>query len=119
MLQTTANAEDEIDLEAGRTLWKFYAFCHNSDGLGQERSDAPKVAGDPAWYTERQLRMFRTKVRGSHPEDQPGLQMFVYSYPLIDDAAIRNMVAFIASLPAEPEKPARNRMRNRPTNRPL
>jgi cytochrome c oxidase subunit 2 len=118
MLQMPADADDEVDLEAGRTLWKFCAFCHNSDGLGQERSDAPKLAGDPAWYTERQLRMFRTKVRGSHPEDQPGLQMFVYSYPLVDEAAIRNMAAFIATLPAEPENAAPDRMRNRPRNRP-
>ena len=118
LLAGIAGAEDEIDIEAGRTLWKFCAFCHSADGLGQERSDAPKLAGDPACYTERQLRMFRKKIRGSHPEDQPGLQMFVYTYPLVDDAAIRDMAAFIASLPAEPQNPAPSRMRDRPKNRP-
>lgn len=118
MLHTQALAEDEIDIEAGRTLWKFCAFCHNTEGFGHERTDAPKVAGDPAWYTERQLQNFRNKVRGAHPEDQPGLQMFVYSYPLVDDAAIRNMAAFIETLPVDPENPAPDRMRNRPKNRP-
>ena len=112
------HAEVDIDLQAGATLWKFCAFCHNADGLGQERSDAPKVAGDPAWYTERQLRNFRTRVRGSHPEDMPGRQMVVYAYPLIDEAAIRNMAAYIASMPVTPENPAPDRMANRPRNRP-
>jgi cytochrome c oxidase subunit 2 len=94
-------AADEIDIEAGATLWKFCAFCHNADGLGQERSDAPKVAGDPAWYTQRQLTKFRSRVRGSHPEDLPGMQMIVYAYPLIDEDAIRNMAAYIESMPVE------------------
>jgi cytochrome c oxidase subunit 2 len=111
-------ADDEIDIEAGATLWKFCAFCHNAGGFGQERSDAPKVAGDPAWYTERQLTKFRTRVRGAHPDDQPGLQMVVYAYPLIDDAAIRNMAAFIETLDADPVDPAPDRMARRPRNRP-
>lgn len=111
-------AADEVDVEAGATLWKFCAFCHSENGLGQERSDAPKVAGDPAWYTERQLRNFRTRVRGAHPEDQPGLQMIVYSVPLVDDAAMRNMAAYIASMPVTPQDPLPDRMANRPRNRP-
>jgi cytochrome c oxidase subunit 2 len=118
MLQVQAFAEDEIDIEAGRTLWEFCAFCHNAGGFGGERMDAPKLAGDPAWYTERQLRMFRNKTRGSHPDDQPGLQMFVYSYPLIDDAAIRNMAAFIETLEIDPADPVPDRMARRPKNRP-
>jgi len=114
----TLYAEDEVDIAAGETLWEFCAFCHNADGLGQERSDAPKVAGDPAWYTERQLRYFRTKVRGSHPEDLPGMQMVVYAVPLVDEAAIRNMAAYIESMPVTPTDPAPDRMANRPRNRP-
>ncbi len=111
-------ADDEIDIKAGETLWEFCAFCHNAQGLGQERSDAPKVAGDPAWYTERTLTQFRTRVRGSHPEDLPGMQMVVYAYPLIDEAAIRNMAAYIESMPVTPENALPDRMANRPRNRP-
>ena len=111
-------AAEDVDIEAGATLWKFCAFCHNAQGLGQERSDAPKVAGDPAWYTERTLRQFRTRVRGTHPDDLPGLQMVVYAYPLIDDAAIRNMAAYIESMPVTPENPAPDRLARRPRNRP-
>ena len=99
-------------------LWEFCAFCHSADGLGTERFDAPKIAGDPAWYTERQLTHFRERIRGAHPEDQPGLQMYVYSYPLIDAKAIRKMAEYIEALPVSPENPRPDRMRNRPRNRP-
>lgn len=118
LLQIQAFAEDQIDIEAGRTLWEFCAFCHNAGGFGGEKMDAPKLAGDPAWYTERQLRMFRNKTRGAHPDDQPGLQMFVYSYPPIDEKAIRNMAGFIETLEVDPADPAPDRMAGRPKNRP-
>jgi len=113
-----AQGQNTPDLAAGEKLWKFCAFCHNADGLGQARSDAPKLAGNAAWYTERQLKYFRTKVRGYHPEDIPGLQMVVYAVPLVDDKAIRDMAAYIASMPVTPDNPRPDRMRNRPRGRP-
>lgn len=113
-----AQAVGAPDIAAGEKLWKFCAFCHNADGLGQARSDAPKLAGNAAWYTERQLRYFRTRVRGYHPEDVPGLQMVVYAVPLVDDQAIRDMAAYIATLPVTPVNPRPDRMRNRPRGRP-
>lgn len=118
LLTGIATAEDMPDLAAGAKLWKFCAFCHNADGLGQERSDAPKVAGNAAWYTARQLRNYRNNVRGYHVEDIPGLQMRVYSIPLVDEAAIQNMAAFIETLPVTPQDAMPDRMRNRPRNRP-
>jgi cytochrome c oxidase subunit 2 len=117
-LSAFAQADNAPDVAAGAKLWKFCAFCHNADGLGQARSDAPKLAGNAAWYTERQLKYFRTRVRGYHPEDIPGLQMVVYAVPLVDDAAIRDMAAFIATLPVTPDDPRPDRMRNRPRDRP-
>jgi len=115
---TAALADQAEELADGETLWEYCAFCHNADGLGQQRSDAPKLAGDQAWYTERQLRNFRTRVRGYHPEDIPGLSMAVYATPLFNDDAIRNVAAYIESLPAEPANPSPDRMRNRPRERP-
>jgi cytochrome c oxidase subunit 2 len=116
LLPLQSPAQD-VDLVAGETLWEYCAFCHNADGLGQARSEAPKLAGDPAWYTERQLRYFRNKVRGYHPDDIPGLQMVIYSVPAFDDAAIRNVSAYIESMAVTPENPAPDRMRNRPRGR--
>ena len=113
-----AHGQEVADLEAGEKLWKFCAFCHSADGFGQQRSDAPKLAGDAAWYTERQLRHFRNRTRGDHPEDMTGLQMIVYAVPLVNDKAIRDMAAFIETMPVDPEYPAPDRMRNRPRERP-
>jgi cytochrome c oxidase subunit 2 len=114
-----AYGQEAPDLAAGEKLWKFCAFCHGADGFGQERSEAPKLAGDAAWYTERQLRHFRNRTRGDHPEDMTGIQMIVYSVPLVNEKAIRDMAAFIETMPVDPENPAPDRMRNRPRERPF
>ncbi len=113
-----ALADQADELADGARLWEYCAFCHNADGLGQEISDAPKLAGDQAWYTERQLRNFKQRIRGYHPEDIPGLSMAVYAVPLFNDAAIRNVAAHIESLPVAPENPGPDRTRNRPRGRP-
>lgn len=67
---------DSPDLAAGENLWRYCAFCHNADGLGQARSDAPKLAGDAAWYAERQLQEpARSRLPGCRKrrwvDDQP------------------------------------------------
>ena len=49
---------------------------------------APKLAGMDDWYLARQLRHFRDKVRGAHPEDDLGHQMQLMVSVLGDDQAI-------------------------------
>ena len=100
------SAQDAVDPAAGETLWPHCAFCHTADGLGFVRWDAPKIAGQEAWYVETQLRNFIERRRGYHPEDIPGLQMAIYTGPLIDDEIIASMAAFIERLPVTPEEPA-------------
>ncbi|MCP5115429.1 MAG: c-type cytochrome [bacterium] len=118
VLGQMALGAEPADPKAGEKLWVYCAFCHNADGLGQTRSEAPKLAGQAAWYTERQLRYFIDEVRGYHPEDIPGKQMTVYSGPLYDDEAIRSMAAYIETMPVSPENPRPDRMRRRPRRRP-
>ena len=59
------------DLEAGRVLYGTCAACHGPNGEGLEALNAPKIAGQQAWYTVRQLQNFKNGVRGSDPF--PGL----------------------------------------------
>lgn len=102
---STPQAQDAVDTTAGETLWPHCAFCHTDDGLGFIRFDAPKIAGQEAWYTERQLRHFLDGQRGYHDEDIPGKQMALYAGPLVTDELIASMAAFIESLPVSPEEP--------------
>lgn len=95
-------AQNGFDTTAGEALWPHCAFCHTDQGLGYVGWDAPMIAGQEAWYTERQLKNFIERRRGHDSEDLPGLQMAIYTGPLIDDEIIASTAAFIESLPVTP-----------------
>lgn len=60
---------------------------------------APKLAGLESWYLVRQLDHFKKGIRGNHPADTLGQQMAAMITPLKDSVAIKDVVAYIASLP--------------------
>ncbi|MGI9320229.1 MAG: c-type cytochrome, partial [Thiogranum sp.] len=83
----------------GQAMYGVCAACHGAQGEGNEMLSAPNLAGQPGWYLERQLRSFKHGLRGADPSDTFGAQMAPMAATLIDDAAIKNMVAYITSLP--------------------
>lgn len=86
---------------AGQAQYALCATCHGQQGEGNLALNSPKLTGQPAWYIERQLQYFKTGVRGGEG-DVFGLQMAPMAATLIDDEAVRNMAAYIASLPDAP-----------------
>lgn len=82
----------------GEELFPICGFCHGMQGQGGPALDAPPLAGMEAWYVERQLRAFKSRMRGMHPEDVPGLQMSIVSGMARNDATIRNVAKHIESL---------------------
>lgn len=82
----------------GEKLFEVCSFCHAPQGQGSQRLDAPAIAGLDSWYIERQLHNFRSRLRGMHPEDVPGLQMSIISGVVRNEATIKNIAAYIASL---------------------
>ena len=44
------------------------------------------------------LKAFRAGMRGAHPEDRTGRQMLAMAGVLLDEEAMRDVVAFIGSL---------------------
>ena len=103
-LSAVALAQNRVDTSEGARIWPHCAFCHTPDGLGFVRFDAPKIAGQEAWYAERQLRNFLAGRRGNHPEDIPGRQMAFNAGPLYTDPLIESMAAFLEALPVSPAK---------------
>lgn len=87
------------DAEAGQALFGTCVACHGEKAQGNRDLNAPKLAGQASWYLTRQLRDFRNGVRGVHEKDVYGKQMIPFASMLADDAAIRNVVAYIATLP--------------------
>jgi cytochrome c oxidase subunit II len=64
--------------------------------------NAPRLAGQSAWYLKRQINNYKRGLRGTHPEDSFGQQMIGMVATLADDEAVDNVVAHILTLPDRP-----------------
>ena len=101
---TFARTQAEIrgDPAAGQTAFATCVACHGAEGQGNRDLNAPKLSGQAGWYLVRQLQDFRRGVRGVHDQDVYGKQMIAFAAMLKDDAAIRDVVAHIRTLPDQP-----------------
>ena len=84
----------------GRDLYSSCAGCHGSRAEGRMALQAPALAGQTDWYLVTQLERFRAGERGFSAQDEPGSQMRAAAAALPDVAAIRDIVAYLNSLPA-------------------
>ncbi len=86
------------DVAAGRTAFAVCSACHGAAAEGNPATNAPKLAGQSPWYLARQLENFKHGIRGAQEQDAYGKQMAAFAATL-DDAGIRNIVAYLATLP--------------------
>lgn len=96
MLAGPALAQSNV--EKGQEYFALCQTCHGANGEGNKTLNAPQIAGQPAWYLIRQLKHFKEGLRGTHLQDTYGMQMAPMAATLPDDAAVENVVAYIASL---------------------
>jgi cytochrome c oxidase subunit 2 len=89
------------NLAAGQAQYAACAACHGQNGEGNQALNAPKLAGQQAWYIERQLNHFKVGARGGEG-DTNGAQMVAFAGMLTTDEAVRNVAAYISSLPDTP-----------------
>jgi cytochrome c oxidase subunit 2 len=94
-----ASARTPGDAAAGKALYAVCAACHGANGEGNVAMNAPRLAGQLPWYLERQLHQFKQGVRGTHDKDVYGKVMAPMAAQLPDDAAMANVVGYIATLP--------------------
>lgn len=76
------------------------AACHLDNGGGTWYTDAPPLAGQNDWYLVTQLSNFKAGIRGLHPEDDFGEQMVQMSTAMADEEEMRDVAAFINTLPS-------------------
>ena len=88
--------------ELGQAGYALCGACHGPQGQGMQILNAPALAGLDAAYLDRQLRYYRDGVRGTHADDTAGATMRPIMAALADDDAIRNVAAYIATMPAQP-----------------
>lgn len=98
--ETQAQAAPNV--AAGQQQYAACAACHGVQGEGNQQLNGPKLAGQQAWYIERQLNYFRSGVRGAHEDDTYGQQMAAMAGILAAPGAVENVAAYIATLPDNP-----------------
>ncbi len=83
---------------AGQTQFAVCVACHGADGKGNEQLKAPPLAGQADWYLLSQLGKFKAGQRGVNPADVTGGQMRPMALTLVDEQAMKNVVAHISTL---------------------
>jgi cytochrome c oxidase subunit 2 len=92
-------AASKGDASAGQALFAACTACHGAQAEGNRDLNAPKLSGQADWYLARQLKNFKSGVRGAHEKDIYAKQMAPFATMLADDDAINNVVAYIKTLP--------------------
>ncbi|MBM7072203.1 cytochrome c [Shewanella sp. 202IG2-18] len=75
-----------LNLEAKQPseLYQSCTACHGEQGQGNEAIHAPEIAGQHAWYLQKQLQDFKHGRRGVKAKDLLGKQMAAMMKPLSD-----------------------------------
>ena len=92
-------AANKGDPVAGQALFTACTACHGAKAEGNRELNAPKLSGQADWYLMRQIKSFKDGVRGSSEQDTFAKQMIPFASMLADDTAVRNVVAYIKTLP--------------------
>lgn len=90
--------------ESGKAHFNTCKSCHGDAGQGNRDRHAPALANTDSWYLYRQLKNFNLGIRGYIPEDTLGVQMASMAKVLKDTIAMKDVVAFIETLPEVPIK---------------
>ncbi len=98
-------AREPGNAQAGQAQYAICSACHGPQGHGNRVLNAPKIAGQETWYLRRQLKYYKSGVRGAHPEDTFGRQMAPMVTTLVDDQAVEDVIAYIRTFPDLPVEP--------------
>ena len=75
------------------------AVCHGDNAQGNISLNAPVLAGQYAWYLQRQLNNFAVELRGIHVDDSHGKAMVVIAKQLKSQPEeLLQLTAYIESL---------------------
>jgi cytochrome c553 len=89
------------DAARGQALYAPCAACHAPDGSGNQVVFGPPLRHANDWYQLTQLANFRAGVRGTKAGDTSGALMRPMSLTLPDEQAMRDVIAYIATLAAK------------------
>jgi cytochrome c oxidase subunit 2 len=90
------------DAARGAALYATCSGCHGLKGEGVEPVGAPSLRHTSDWYQLTQIKNYKQGIRGSDPRDVGGAAMRGMSMLLADEQAIKDVLAYIATLPPAP-----------------
>ena len=105
VLSSAAFAAPAGNAAAGKPLYGVCVACHGVNGEGNQAMNAPRLAGQEAWYISRQLTNYQQGIRGTGRGDTFGAQMKPMAATLRDATAVANVVAHIGTLRAPAPTP--------------
>jgi cytochrome c553 len=82
----------------GKALYAVCSACHQADGSGQPLVKAPPLKQTSDWYLLAQLQKYKDGIRGGTTRDIEGSQMRPQASALPDEQAMKDVVAYIATL---------------------
>jgi len=86
------------DVTKGQATYAVCLACHGPDGSGNEALKSPSLRYQNDWYMLAQLKKFKSGIRGTNPQDIGGMQMRPMSMTLVDEQAMKDVVAYIRSI---------------------
>lgn len=82
------------DVAKGKDLYQKCIACHGADGYGKKSQQAPMLAGQHSWYTSKQIKDIKNKVRVSGNVNK--------MYPFVknlSDNEVEDLATYIETLP--------------------
>lgn len=98
MPRPASTATGAGDAAKGQTLYAPCTACHGPDAAGNEQLKAPPLKNQADWYLLAQLKKFKDGHRGANPADLEGAQMRPMAATLVDEQAMKDVVAHIMTL---------------------
>jgi cytochrome c oxidase subunit II len=88
------------DIQRGQQIYVICGACHGERALGESRLSAPSLVGQSEAYLLRQLRDFRSGIRGGKGDD-PARQMQQILETVSNEADWKAVIAYVRSLPVD------------------
>jgi cytochrome c553 len=93
------------EVERGQQIYVICGACHGSLAQGEQRLGAPSLVGQQDAYLLRQLRNFRTGLRGGKGDDQ-ARQMRLILDTVSNESDWKAVIAYLVSLPIQHPQPS-------------
>jgi len=100
-----AGAAQSADIQRGQQVYVICGACHGERALGEPRLGAPSLVGQSGAYLLRQLRDFRSGMRGGKGDD-PARQMQQILETVSDESDWLAVIAYVRSLPIDRPRPS-------------